>query len=383
MRKHERGMTLLTVALWMVCIMGVSALALDIGVLYTAHTSAQHAADAAALAGAFSFHDPTAAQPSTAQDHAIAVAAQNKVLGNPVVIDAGNVVVDTVAQTVTVTVPLTGAKALPTYFAAAIGITSMGVVAQAKAEAWRTGTASRCMKPIFIPNTILSNLAPSAACAASPKQVIFDKNGNQGYVETAWAQPLMPTAAGNPIPIRPTSPSGTLVSSQFYSLNFDPNAPGGGANEYRCTLGSCLNDCGIGAVKCGDSFPVETGNMTGPTRQGVNDWTGNPGDTYLGPGEYQTANGTVFDTSRSLGIAPVWDNCDPNNQITPGYHGQSVNIVGFLEIFAAGWSGGNGAGASLQAYFIRPIACDTSGVSGPGGPLTGPAGQPVRLIQNP
>lgn len=380
-RNRERGMTLVTVALWMLGIIGISALALDIGVLYTAHTSAQHAADAAALAGAYSFLDVSAPQPSTAQNHAIATAAQNKVLGNPVVITAGNVVVDTVNQHVTVTVPLTGASALPTYFAAAIGFPSMGVVAQATAEAWKSGTASRCLKPIFIPNTILS-ANPATACTASPKQVIFDKDGAGNYVETDFAQAQIPTPAGTPIGIRPTSPTGTLTASQFYSLNFDPNAPGGGANEYRCTLGACLNECGIGAVKCGDSFPVETGNMVGPTRQGVNDWTGNPADRYLGPDQYQTANG-VFDTSRSLGLAPIWDNCDPNSQITPGYHGQSVKIVGFLEIFAAGWRGGNGAGASLQVYFVRPLACDTSGVTGPTGPLTGPMGQPVRLIQNP
>jgi uncharacterized membrane protein len=58
-------------------------LAVDLGVLYTARTSAQHAADAAALAGAFTYvTNPTASNPTgTATAAAMSAAAQNEILG--------------------------------------------------------------------------------------------------------------------------------------------------------------------------------------------------------------------------------------------------------------------------------------------------------------
>jgi len=48
-RHDERGMTIVMVALSILLLMAMAALAIDVGILYTARTSAQHAADAAAL----------------------------------------------------------------------------------------------------------------------------------------------------------------------------------------------------------------------------------------------------------------------------------------------------------------------------------------------
>ncbi len=49
-RKHERGITFLIVALMMFVVLAMAALAIDVSTLYLAHTEAQRAADAAALA---------------------------------------------------------------------------------------------------------------------------------------------------------------------------------------------------------------------------------------------------------------------------------------------------------------------------------------------
>ena len=45
--EHERGITLPIVAVFIVVLFGMAALAVDLGIVYTARTSAQHAADAA------------------------------------------------------------------------------------------------------------------------------------------------------------------------------------------------------------------------------------------------------------------------------------------------------------------------------------------------
>src|SRR3989442_4644766 len=53
--KKQEGFVLVVVAVVLVALIGFLALAVDVGVLYSARTSAQEVADAAALAGAFTF----------------------------------------------------------------------------------------------------------------------------------------------------------------------------------------------------------------------------------------------------------------------------------------------------------------------------------------
>jgi Flp pilus assembly protein TadG len=376
-RDPQKGMSVAMVALCIVILFAMAALAVDLGVLFTARTSAQHAADAAALAGAFTFVEPAATnpQPSSAQNAAVATAATNKILGTPVVISAANVTVDTANRRVTVTVPRTnaGGNAVGTFFARIFGSSSnkADIVAKATAEAGFQGSASRCMKPIFLPNTILANnsLKPPYPNACNAGQVVFDSSGNF----STFAQ----SKIGNSISIRPVDPQKALAPSQFYSLDF-----GSGGSTYRCAWGQCLNYCGgTPEIACGDMLPVETGNMNGPTNQGVKNLIDSPRqDTWISIGKYQTYAGAVMDTSKSVVVAPVWQNCDPNNQINPGTNGQKVQVIGFLELFIDGMQGNN-----VQAHVIRPVACPRNGGGGGGAgnpnPSTGPYATPVRLIQ--
>src|SRR2546425_669792 len=82
--KKQKGFVLVVLALLLVVLIGFLALAVDIGVLYSARTSAQEVADAAALAGAFTFiNDTQSPQPQTASSNALQVALNNSVLGQP------------------------------------------------------------------------------------------------------------------------------------------------------------------------------------------------------------------------------------------------------------------------------------------------------------
>jgi Flp pilus assembly protein TadG len=376
----QRGMTLMVVCLLLIAFLGVAALCIDLGVLYTARTSAQHAADAAALAGAFTFvNSPTATQPDAAQQEAIAVASSNTILGQTVTISAGDVVVDTAKRQVTVTVSRTGGSGVNTFFAKALGLSQVGVQAQAMAQASKSAGGARCIKPVYLPNTILSALNPAAACTQG--QIIFDGVGNL----SPWAQSAggQFRFAGQCTLIRPTTPSGALVPSQFYSLDF-----GSGAATYRAVWSSCLNEVAGASpqvVNCGDSIPVETGNMVGPTNQGVSNMMGNPPDTWLGPDSttgifmYQTATG-VSDTSKSLGLFAVWDNC--HHPITSGTHGQSAPIIGFLEMFVDGMSN-NCSGTANGGNHVRVHAVSANGCNNGNGPgSTGPFAVPVQLVKH-
>jgi hypothetical protein len=354
------------VAISLATLLALAALAIDLGMLYTARTSAQHAADAGALAGAFTFNNPAAAQPAAARTAAINVANLNPILGTFPTVADGNVDVDLANQRVTVRVPRTGTNGIPLFFASIMGRTRGDVQATATAECAAAATGSRCLKPVYIPNTILSDLDPGPACGAN--QTIFNANGTI----TTFAQSKLGTSK----PIRPSDPAQSLEPGQFYSLDF-----GSGAQTYRCALGQCLSDCGIDTtvVRCGQSYPIKTGDMVGPTRQGVNDLTGPTPDTWVQLGRYQHPDGNVYDTSDQLVVAPVWDNCTQN--ISPGYHGQAVRIVGFMELFIDGMKQ-----KDVQAHFVKPVACVGAGAGAGGnefGANTGPYGVPIRLVKTP
>jgi hypothetical protein len=373
-------MTLMVVCLLLIAFLGIAALCIDLGVLYTARTSAQHAADAAALAGAFTFvNSPNATQPAAAQQEAMAVGSSNSILGQGVTISAGDVVVDTTKRTVTVTVSRTGAGGVSTVFAKALGLSQVAVQVQAMAHASNAASGARCIKPVYVPNTIFSPLSPSVACAQG--QVIFSSTGNL----SPWAQDASGQFrfAGQCTLIRPTTPSGALVPSQFYSLDF-----GSGAATYRAVWSSCLNQvpgASPQVVHCGDSIPIETGNMDGPTKQGVSNMIGNPPDVWLGPDpttgvfEYQTSTG-VSDTSKSLGLVAVWDSC--NNPINSGNAGQSAPILGFVDLFVDGMSN-SCSGSANGGNWVRVHAVSANGcTNGSGNGSTGPFAVPVQLVKH-
>ena len=379
-RERERGMTLILVALCIVVFIGIAALAVDVGVLYTARTSAQHAADAGALAGAFTFVDnPLAPQPDTAKDAAFRIANQNNVLGTPCAITKDDVSVDVANRRVTVPVPCTAGRLhpIPVFFAHIFGLLSADVGATATAEASTTPTGGRCIKPIYIPNTALSPAADApTACNANPPQIMFNPATGQ---TSAWMQTLPNQGYGTPITLKPNSPPGALVPSQYYTLDL-----GAGANTYACVWASCMSDPACGAnqsiVQCGNQYPVKTGNMVGPTKQGLDNLicapsgncSTNPPDIWGGIGDYlPPGGGPASSTSRSLQVAPVWDNCA--QVIDPGTNGQQAKVIGFVEIFVDGMQGNNVVG-----HVVNPLGCSGNGSTG-----TGPFATPIRLVQAP
>lgn len=361
------GQVLPLVAVMLFAFLVLAALAIDVGMLYTARTSAQHAADAAALAGAYTFLNSAAVQPGAAQQAAISVSASNDIYRTSTVITAGDVTVDVANRRVTVKVSRAGASGIPTFFARVIGTQLVDLSATATAEAAESGSGNRCVKPIYLPNTILSAQLPSKACTAG--ETIFDASG----AITAYAQ----SNFGKAVNVRPSDPAQALAPGQFYSLDF-----GSGAQTYSCALGSCLSQCGMSpdVVECGAAYPLKTGAMVGPTRQGIDELTGNPADTFVAIGQYRDAAGNVMDSSRSLAVTPVWDNC--KQTVSPGYAGQTVKIIGFVNVFIDGMQGNQVVGHVVGATACASAGSGTGGGTGGGafGAGTGPMARPVRLV---
>jgi Flp pilus assembly protein TadG len=361
-RQRERGVTIPLVALFIVVLFAMAALAVDLGIVYTARTSAQHAADAAALAGAWTFMNPSptpGAAVVTAQQAATTVAAQNKIMGQAVTIDASNVAVDAATQRVTVTVPRTGVNGITTFFARAIGWNSVNVSVKATAEAGTSGTSSQCLKPMFIPNTFTSPLDPAPANDLG--QVLFDSSGQV----TPYAQALI--AAGGQYSVQSAKTTDPLKPGQFYPVDF-----GGGSATYRNTFGECLNYSGI-SVSAAQAFCGGTLNTAdqknNQTRKGITDLIGNPPNfQWQSAGQYLNTNDSlVYDTAPNVIVAPVWDGISTSTTTFP--------IIGYVQLFIDGY---DDPSKSVLVHLINATPCAPGGGSGL---ASGPLGVPVRLIK--
>ncbi len=283
---NERGYVIVTTALSLVVLLGFGALAVDMGLLYSARTAAQRAADAAALAGAFTFVvDPSSAQPSTAYDHAMSTALSNNIFGASLTEPEVTVNIDVANQRATVEI----ARAEGTLFARALGLNSVNIGARAVAEASQNAVASFCAKPWFIPNTIVSNLSPCEACAAG--EVLI----SNGAVTAYGAQQI---EGGLPFNIKPNNPTGALVPGQFYAVRMLDSQ---GGKDYRTNISTCSPD----VLTCLDTYGLEPGNMIGPTIQGVTDLIGSPSDIFLAMGQYQDSGGLYKRHQPIVGCVPA------------------------------------------------------------------------------
>src|SRR5262245_11590890 len=360
--QKQEGFVLIVVALMLIVLVGFLAFAVDIGVLYSARTSAQEVADAAALAGAYTFiNDTKSPQPQTASNNAVQVAVTNSSLGQAVAAGDVNVSVDVPNQRVTVDVQ----SAQNTYFARALGVQSAAVAVQAVAEAAKYSTGTSCAKPWFVPNTILSNQSACSACGSSDVLI-------SGGEVTAFAQ----NRIGQSFAVTEQDPNNRLAPGQFYEIDL-PTSSGG--NDYRTNIATCSN----AYVRCSDTYEVLTGKKVGPTKQGVEDLIGKPPtDTWVSVGQYQTPNG-LSDSSKAVVVAPIWDTCGmagfcPAEKFPTGGN-TNLQIIGFAAFFLDSISGND-----VVARLISVSACGPTGGGGtPGAGDTGGTvlSLPLRLVR--
>jgi Flp pilus assembly protein TadG len=363
-RRAESGYILVTVAILLIVLLGFTALAVDVGMLYASRTQSQRAADAGALAGAFSFvlNPDVSDQPARAILDAKKVATANTAMGTTITDAQVNVTVEIPQRRVSVNIQ----RDEPTFFAKVLSSSTVNVGVTAVAEAAANATSASCVKPWFIPNTIMSSKAPCEACASSPPEVMA-----AGGVPTAYAQGKF----GQPMTVKPQQGSGggSIAPGQYYIVQ----VTGPGADPYRDAISTCLP----ALYSCFDSYPVEPGAKVGPTKQGVEDLVGKPaGYQYVDLNEYRrVSDSTIHDTAPGLVIAPIVDLCAvtgfcPGNDF-PGGSGTTLTVKGFALIFLDGMQGND-----VQAHLINVYSC--SGVPPVGGDPTGSAAFsiPIRLV---
>jgi Flp pilus assembly protein TadG len=163
--RNERGAVIVLYAIAMVAMLGMAALAVDLGMLRKSKAEAQRAADAAALAAASSFIDDWDAATTVDSAFARGIDKAQENYMNGVAFDAttGGTYSGLNYTSAEVTIDLLPDElppkarvkvrraAVSTWFAQIFGINSLPVGAVAAAEAdWASGT--KCVKPIAFPD---------------------------------------------------------------------------------------------------------------------------------------------------------------------------------------------------------------------------------------
>jgi Flp pilus assembly protein TadG len=363
--EQEKGFVMVMVALTLVILIGFVALGVDSGVLYSARTAAQEAADAAALAGAFTFiNNPTGSQPSTATNFATQIALNNKILGKAITAGDVNVSVDTVNKRVTVIINSTQT----TYFAKALGAGSAAIGVTSIAEAADESSGTCCTRPWFIPNTVYATTdICTAKCDAS--QPLIDPVTKE---VTAYATAKI----GQEFLLKPQSPDAALSPSEFYLIDLpdaDGKTSGGASYKDNIVHGAPA------ASACLNSYSVLTGNMVGPTKSGVTDLVGNPPNyTWTSPGHYtRVSDGKVFDMAPNVVVSPIWDVCSLTSFCPDGKMSgttPTLQIIGFAVLFVDGVQG-----PGVNARLINVSSCGPGAGTDEEGSST--LTLPLRLIR--
>jgi hypothetical protein len=268
LRQEERGISLLYITTGFMGFFAATLLAIDVGMMTTARSQAQNAADAGAHAGAValvidSWDNRTAGGPAV--QASINAALKNEVIGDPVSVDASDVTFppgsDGEANRVRVIVNRTAARSNPlsTFISGIFGVDTVDMRATATAEA-APANAMTCVRPFTIPDRWTENNVPA--------NDTFDRYDNKGLV-IANADVYTPGAnsydgeddKGTLLTLR--AGTGNNIEPTFYYSWAMPGNTGADWYEENIEL------CNPTVVTPGFIMTQEPGNMIGPTIQGV------------------------------------------------------------------------------------------------------------------
>lgn len=300
--KEEKGSVIIIVAFSLVVILGMAALTIDIGYVYTAKNQLQGAIDAAALAGAAGLIVNTA----EATNRAIYFASQNDCVDQPVLIDAGNVTFPNADR-----VRVQGSRLLDLYFGGILGISTLNINAVAVAQLGILDGVGG-LKPWAIPDLNFT-LGDQAILKA----------GELGAPGTS--------------------------SGFFYPVNFPPlnrGTPISGASQYSDNIINGAKD----PIFVGDILVVEPGNMIGPTMQGIRSLIDmDPTAYWQSDNLYESNNGYVAGSAYEGFSSPrIVKICfyDPNYPPDSGRN--TVQVIRLGAFFLEGYSGRNVIGRFME-----------------------------------
>lgn len=245
--------------------LAATTLAIDVGMLMTARSQAQNAADAGALAGAVglvfnSYTDRSASGPAV--QGAIHAAQANSVISQQVSVTPDDVTFlndETGAPNrIRVTVYRTAGRGNPLtmLMGPMFGVTNANVGASATAEVAPTNAAT-CVLPFAIPDKWVEGNAP-------PWDTTDTYTGSPDVYRDPWN--------ANPTGYRPWIDSGSLLTLKagtgnniapglYFALSLTDSM---GSDDFRWNIPNCNTT----VIRLGDTLIQEPGNQVGPSAQG-------------------------------------------------------------------------------------------------------------------
>jgi hypothetical protein len=437
-RHHERGQTIILVAISLVSLLAMAALAIDIVTLYAARSEMQRAADAAALAGAKAVADSgittlllTDPNFTTVQTWAT-TAATNQVNGvlqnNLIAGQAPTLVSDPITWTrqgnpyITVTL---NSSNLPSFFSKIWGGTGTVVAATATAEAYNPGNVQnfvpispKVVKPWLVANADPNNggtpfINPATGAVQSgkpgdPFSLTSDCNVNASPQCASAIKPL------NHNPPGMNNSGGQIAVEYVPALVTAPSSPNPNVCSTVCTGTTnyeqsieCSDvttsykvlSCGGGTTNLQWDNTVNPGGLTGQSALGAEclinasthglnkgqdkldptPWPDNP-MTIRAESNLFLQNGHFVTTSSSIVTIPIVDTTGP----IPATGG-NVTIDGYLQAFIDEVHGGAHPG-DIQVHVLNIVGCSNNSTNVGVAPVVGASGSspvPVRLITPP
>lgn len=283
--KDDSGFSLVFVGLGTMALLAASMLAIDVGMLMSARSQAQNAADAGAMAGAIalaydSWDDRTPTGPAVVRAKATAIA--NKVQGGVVVVNDEDVKFpnDPFGQPnrVQVTVHRDAANNNPvnTLIAQYFGITTANITAVATAEA-SPANAMTCVKPFTIPDRWVEKNPIVAPWTVDADFSRYDKKGNLLSPADVYEPAYLPpdnkvrnpnysgynseASRGEKLVLRASNAS-KIQSSFYFSLAMTDDT---GGSDYEWNIANCNHKI----YGWGSPLVQEPGAKEGPTVQGI------------------------------------------------------------------------------------------------------------------
>ncbi|MEG1547262.1 MAG: pilus assembly protein TadG-related protein [Clostridia bacterium] len=229
LKTEQTGETLIIVALALTALIGIAALVVDIGKAYVRTAELQSAADAAVMAAGLQL--PVDANDAIALQQVRASAIEY--LGKNGIDDTSGVEVylDELKQ--------------GRYFRIGVRAQATTQMGFARIFGLKQITFARAAEARTIPCIMLSDVVPLS-------------------VKESVLEGLIASGATKHVVLKYGKKTDEVVGGSFGAIDLD-GVKGGGANDYRSWLANGYQ----GNLSVGDTLPVESGNMVGPTLSGI------------------------------------------------------------------------------------------------------------------
>ena len=372
MRIGNRGQVLLVFVAALLALLGIAALGIDAGYMYTVRHELQRSTDAGALAGASAFLDGSwsdSAIRALADARARIFASKDKVA--TAALSSGGEI--SVAFPAAERVRVDASRNVPLFFSRIFLGPTKTITAYSVAEASAAGTNVKGLKPWGIPFP-WEDMNGNGEFDPGEKvhkecDPLYDPS-NQFCPGTRIILKIG-TPSGNPH--EPNGiPSVQQESGHFFCLALD----GTGGAVYRDTIVNGSNT----PMKIGDAVTLEPGNMVGPTRQGANDLIdADPTSTWNAEKNLPESN--VYKITPQAGENPWMDS--PRVIRIPIYDPEIALAQGRSEMVVAGFAGFWIESIGQQGTIIgRYVQMPALGEAGPSqGPSSGPVLRVLRLVE--